>query len=107
MMLEVLVRWTEFKTAEGLDDFESTPKFQASYDISPMVIDVNDIKRFNKANEKGYTTIRFDDGDGCVIKYDFDSFSEVYSEMTGKSITRLIEETIDPDNPMDDDDDII
>jgi hypothetical protein len=96
MKIEVLVRWTELKMKSQNDDESyvkrlvdgnsSTNEVEAYYDYSPMVMDINDIARFNRSNDVNFTTLRMTDGEGYVIKFPYKEFIELYVESTGKTV---------------------
>lgn len=106
MKIEVLVRWTEFKQikqddndayvkrlVEGDEANRGMMKAQVFYDYSPMVMDINDIARFNRSNDPNFTTLRMKDGEGYVISYPYKDWIQLYMELTGKTIMCLL-----PDN---------
>jgi hypothetical protein len=110
MLIEALVRWTEMalkkedkqeaflrRIVDGdLNPGSLQPEFY--YDFSPMVFDIRDVGRFNRAKDPGYTTIRFRDGDGAVIKIPYLEFVDLYIELTGQSIRdALPSDYVDPE----------
>jgi hypothetical protein len=106
MIIEALARWTELK-APKTDDAESYiqrltnpdaegpqgPQLQIHYEYSPIVFDLRDVRRFNRANDPNFTTIRFKDGDSNVIKYAYEDFVKLYSELTGFVINSIVPES--------------
>lgn len=58
------------------------------YVYNPLVIDLNDVKNFNKLDEE-HTTIRQYEGDVFVIHLSFDTFASIYGEITGVKIRTM------------------
>jgi hypothetical protein len=124
MKIEVLVRWTEVKRQSNdeetklkklLNGDESKGQPEIYYDYSPMVLDIDDIARFNRGSSPDITTLRFKDGEGCVIKCPYKAFVDIYMECTGKTILSALPKdytdggedlnTTDPDSfDLDDED---
>lgn len=100
MNIEVLVRWTEFKAVDTKEDDELNNiinpnyqeenrgvfKAQVHYDFSPMVLDTDDIARYNRSNDPLYTTLRMKDGEGYVIKFPYLEFMNTMIDITGKTV---------------------
>lgn len=115
MLIEALVRWTEldYKRDDSDEAYAkriisgeetgpmSAPKFV--FDFSPMVFDLNDIVRFNRAHDPNYTTLRFKDGDGFVIKYPYKEFLALWIELTGKNIQCILPEDFENNTKKTDD----
>jgi hypothetical protein len=99
MIIEVLVKWADFKIKDRdteedylkrvVDGEEPQQQMDIKFDYSPMCFDVDDIGRFNRANDPNFTTIRFKDGELYVIKVPYLKFRDLYTELTGKSILEL------------------
>lgn len=101
MNIEVLVRWTELKAVPQQntnDDYlkrltdpnyepeQEQVQAQVVYDYSPMVMDLDDVKRFNRSNDPNFTTLRMNDGVSYVIKFPYLDFMQMYIEYTGKTV---------------------
>lgn len=114
MKLEALVRWSElkFKESDSTQDYldriigdgeqQQAPKATISYDYSPMVFDTDDISRFNRSNDPEFTTLRFKDGDGYVIKYPYLEFRDLYSQLGGRAIVSITGEDKEEESDEDD-----
>jgi hypothetical protein len=102
MIVEVLVRWTdmqlknmdakEIELKRIIDGEEMSASAEFSYSFGPMCFNMDDVVRFNRSNDDGYTTIRFKDGDGYVVQVDYDAFKQLYAECTGKVINVVVNE---------------
>lgn len=102
MVVEVVVRWTdmqlknmdskEIELKRIIDGEEASISAEMSYSYGPMCFDMNDIARFNRSNDDGFTTVRFKDGDGYVVQVDFQAFKQLYAECTGKVINVIVNE---------------
>lgn len=102
MMIEVLVRWPDLEFKEDPEarlkqiiDGEE-PKVSLTYNYSPMVFSVKDLRAFNKVNPE-HTAIRFYNGDVYTIKVPYDDFKEIYVDTTGNSISYY--QAIDDETP--------
>jgi hypothetical protein len=104
MLVELLVRWTEMsvkptdseqanlsRLLEGKEVPDFTPEFSFAY--SPMVLDLDDIARFNRSQDEQSTTLRMKDGDTFVVDVDYKEFRKLYVTGVGKNIHGLIEES--------------
>jgi hypothetical protein len=112
MIVEMLVRWTEmsFKKSKSDDDEirriingDDNSSFgglqpEITHDYSPIVFNMEDVARFNRGSEPGYTTVRFYDGDAYTMKVSYKEFMSIYSEFKdGKFIhSHLPEDYKDP-----------
>jgi uncharacterized GH25 family protein len=105
-MIEALVRWTEMKFKESdkaedylkqvIDGEDPIPQAEITTEFSPMVFDMEDVVRFNRANTENLTTVRFDDGDVFVVSVPYKKFCELYIQATGKSIVSVIDKKDKP-----------
>jgi len=98
-MIEALVRWTEFHQEEQnevdrLIDADATKqKIQVKFEFSPMCFDMADVDKFNAGNTEGLTVVRFHDSDTFVVKIPYLKFRDLFSEITGKVIMSVIDDT--------------
>lgn len=69
----------------GTDSIEDIEAEDEKYEYGGMVLDMNDIKAFNGV-DKVHTCLRFYEGDSFVIKAPYESFKQLYEELTGKYI---------------------
>lgn len=96
-----MVRWTELRmTQEDPEETQMkrlldgevsagvTPEF--FYNFAPMTFDINGVARFNKSHDKRFTTLRFTDGDVCVVDIPYESFRELYIRTTGAAVHSTI-----------------
>jgi hypothetical protein len=114
MMIELQVRWIDMQmpdedAAEAyikkLVHGEQAKKPKFVYDYAPMSFDIEDVKRFNRANDAGCTVLRFKDGDSCVVKMSYEHFQALWSDQTGKTIY-IIEHLDQPEQSENGSDDI-
>lgn len=102
MVVEALVRWTEMQFKQE-DEAEAAIKRMVSgdiegvmpqptffYDYSPLVFDLNDVTRFNRAHDPEFTTLTFVDGERYVIKYAYRDFQNLYIQNTGHTILSIV-----------------
>jgi hypothetical protein len=117
MKVELLARWQDNSvTPEEAEEQElnrllngeaeeEVPK--AKYIYRPIVLDVGDIKAFNKFDEV-HTTLRMYEGDSLSAKVPYESFKEIYMSLLGASIKsiKMIEdiEAEETDEDIDNDD---
>lgn len=71
------------------------PKF--FYSFAPVVFDLDDIARFNKAVDAEFTVIRFYDGEGCVVKYPYVTFQQLFIQNSGKTILSFVPKDVKVD----------
>lgn len=102
MKIEALVRWSSFSVKQQdsteaylkrlVDGEESEQDIRAEvvHEYSPLVFDMDDVSRFNKANDPDHTTLRFYDSDVFVVKIPYEQFRDLYSEQTGKVILSVL-----------------
>lgn len=96
-----MVRWTEMrikptdteenqlkKLVSGEDSPEYMPEF--FYQYSPQVFEIEDVARFNRSQDKKSTTLRFKDGDSCVVDIPYEKWRKLYIQCTGKVIHSTI-----------------
>jgi hypothetical protein len=109
MKIEVLVRWAEIipfskendpegylkRIVDGEESNNESIKPKIKYEFSPMILDVDDIARFNRSNSKDLTTLRMKDGEGYVIKFPYEEFVESYIEWTGYVIHSYVRENFE------------
>ncbi len=101
MMIEAMVRWTEMRIKptdpeeakykrlmEGETQADFTPEFY--HQFAPMVFDLSDVSRFNKSHDRGSTTLRFTDGDVCVVDITYEDFRNLYMQQTGVHVHTTI-----------------
>lgn len=101
-MVEMLARWVEVSMPqedEEMDEVErllsnkeehDPPKFSISY--APVVFDILDVVRWNKSSNEDCTILLFNDGERMVVKYPYNTFKDLYMQMTGKAISSVIED---------------
>ena len=106
MQVELLVRWTEMRQKlmsddeaklkrllngdEGDEDGSAMGPVEVVHHYSRETIDLNDIVRFNESMEKGFTTVRYTDGDANVVKIDYEKFKAYYESKMGTKIDSLV-----------------
>jgi hypothetical protein len=110
MIIEALARWTELKPGkinpnnddeinrlingeiheEGEESYSAA--LEVSYEYSPIVFNLRDVVRFNRSHDKDHVTLRFKDGEGQVIKFPYESWIKMYSELTGMAINSIVPE---------------
>lgn len=97
MMVEAMVKWMELraKKTDGDDaqlrrlvHGEETPDFipEIIYSYSPMVFDMEDVSRFNRSSDMKSTTVRFHDGDYCVMDITYEEFRNLWMQLRGDNI---------------------
>jgi hypothetical protein len=102
MKVKMLARWSELSPRanqtnreeaelkriisgeEGLED--NIIMMDIVHEYGPVVFDLHDVKRFNRAKEKDHTTVNFKGGDSLVLQVTFSEFAEVMMEQLGIGI---------------------
>jgi hypothetical protein len=103
MKVKMLARWSELSPRAGqnrdreeaelkriIDGDEGPAENIIMMDIiheyGPVVFDLHDVVRFNRAKEKDHTTVNFKGGDSLVLKVTFSDFATVMMEQLGIGI---------------------
>lgn len=103
MIIEAMVRWTEMrikptdqeeskmkKLINGEDSPEFVPEFY--YQLGPMIFDLKDVARFNRSYDGKSVTIRFSDGETCVLDMSYEDFRDLFIQTTGMAVHSTIRE---------------
>jgi hypothetical protein len=112
--VQMLARWSELSIkANNIDqeeadlkrimgtDMNESPlyKTEVVHEYGPVVFEMEDVKRYNRAKEKGHTTVHFDDGDTLVLKIPFLEFLEIDIQYSGKQINDFVPiDYVDPED---------
>jgi hypothetical protein len=121
--VQMLARWSELSIkADKIDPSEAelkrlfhgdspeqnTYRTEVIHEYGPIVFEMNDVKRYNRAKEAGHTTVYFKDGDTLVLKIPYIDFMEIDIQYSGKQINDFIPaDYIDPeDEEMDENTDL-
>lgn len=114
MKVQMLARWSELAIkSEDVDPNEAELKrilgndegekgmfrTEVIHEYGPVVFEMEDVKRYNRAKEKGHTTVHFNDGDTLVLKISFLEFLEIDIQYSGKQISDFVPvDYVDPED---------
>jgi len=118
----MLARWSELSVKQNNVDKEEAElkrilgneeneglnlyKTEIIHEYGPVVFEMDDVKRYNRAKEKGHTTVHFDDGDTLVLKIPYIDFLEIDVQYSGKTINDFIPlDYMDPEDEEIEDED--
>lgn len=120
--VQMLARWSELSVKQNNIDKEEAAikriigdeeseslnlyKTEIVHEYGPVVFEMDDVKRYNRAKEKGHTTVHFDDGDTLVLKIPYIDFLEIDVQYSGKTINDFIPlDYMDPEDEEIEDED--
>lgn len=120
--VQMLARWSELSVKQNNVDKEEAElkrilgneeneglnlyKTEIIHEYGPVVFEMDDVKRYNRAKEKGHTTVHFDDGDTLVLKIPYIDFLEIDVQYSGKTINDFIPlDYMDPEDEEIEDED--
>jgi hypothetical protein len=111
--VQMLARWSEIavkrdQTDPGDDELKrllgseepETGMYRTEivHEYGPLTFDLEDVKRYNRAKERGHTTVHFNDGDTVVLKIPYWEFLEIDIQYSGKQISDFLPiDYIDPE----------
>jgi hypothetical protein len=111
--VQMLARWSELSVKQnnidqgeqelkrllGNDNEQSLYRTEIVHEYGPVVFEMDDVHHYNRAKEKGHTTIHFKNGDSLVLKIPYIEFLEIDVQYSGKTINDFIPiDYIDPED---------
>ena len=120
--VQMLARWSEMSVKQNNVDHEEeelkrllgneTPegsvyRTEIVHEYGPVVFEMDEVHHYNRAKEKGHTTVHFKNGEALVLKIPFIEFLEIDVQYSGKTINDFVPlDYVDPeDEEMDEESD--